>query len=64
MTLSQILAFHAEHVEQLSKVSSILGFAYGSTFSLLPMVTLEWFGAKHFAGVSRLRGVSKEIVYD
>jgi len=60
MILSQISAYFTEHVEQFSRVSSILGFAYGSTFSLLPMVTLEWFGVKHFAGVSRFEEAQKK----
>ena len=54
MAFSQVLAFKAGRIDQLWKVSSIVGFSYGSVFSLLPMVTLEWFGVKHFASVGRI----------
>lgn len=31
-------------MKALSRVSALLGMAYGNLFALLPIVVLEWFG--------------------
>lgn len=49
---SQLLAQHAETLADLWRTSTVLGFAYGCIFSLLPMVVLETFGVANFAAVS------------
>lgn len=50
--ISQISAQRIHIISHLWRVSSILGFAYGNMFALLPIVTLEWFGLAHFSSVS------------
>ncbi|KAK4685150.1 hypothetical protein P7C73_g5008, partial [Tremellales sp. Uapishka_1] len=47
--LAQQLALHVTSVEHLWIVSTILGFAYGALFNVLPMLTLEYFGMAHFS---------------
>lgn len=47
--LSQISAQRVHNITHLWRVSAALGFGYGTMFSLLPIVVLEWFGLAHFA---------------
>lgn len=46
--VSQITAAWIETVENLWIASSLLGFAYGSTYSLLATMCLDWFGMRKF----------------
>jgi len=48
--LSQYFALNATSAETPLKLASItLGFAYGATYSLVPIVTSEWFGLPRFS---------------
>lgn len=47
--VSQFTALATTHVEHLWVVSTILGFAYGSLFNVIPILVLEWFGMAHFS---------------
>lgn len=51
-TLSQVSAYQATALGNLWIVSTLVGFAYGNLFSLLPILTLEWFGLTNFSAVS------------
>jgi hypothetical protein len=41
---SQLVVISIEDVQHLWQASALLGLAYGCTFSLLPNVSIEWFG--------------------
>ncbi|KAG8992142.1 hypothetical protein FRB94_011943 [Tulasnella sp. JGI-2019a] len=47
--VSQLLLMNITLVGQLWQASAALGLAYGGMFGLLPVVTYEWFGLKHFS---------------
>jgi MFS family permease len=47
--ISQLTALHTTQVDHLWIVSTVLGFAYGSLFNVIPMLVLEWFGMAHFS---------------
>jgi MFS family permease len=47
--ISQFTAIGTEQVEHLWIVSTMLGFAYGSLFNVIPILVLEWFGMAHFS---------------
>jgi MFS family permease len=47
--ISQLTALETTNVEHLWIVSTLLGFAYGSLFNVIPMLVLEWFGMAHFS---------------
>ncbi len=48
--LSQCFALNATSAEMPLKLASItLGSAYGALFSLVPIITSEWFGLPHFS---------------
>ncbi|KAF9442283.1 MFS general substrate transporter [Macrolepiota fuliginosa MF-IS2] len=47
--LSQVTAAHIDEISNLWSASAILGLSYGSVFSLLPQVCIEWFGLPHFS---------------
>lgn len=42
--ISQVAAANIDDVRQLWISSALLGLGYGSVFSLLPQVAIEWFG--------------------
>ena len=44
--LSQVIAVNVNYIASLWMVSAAVGLAYGSVFSLLPTVCLEWFGMR------------------
>ncbi|KAG9017659.1 hypothetical protein FRB90_000355 [Tulasnella sp. 427] len=46
---SQLIARGVDHVDELWKASLAVGLAYGGTFGLLPVITIEWFGLNHFS---------------
>lgn len=46
---SQLIARSVDHVDELWKASIAVGTAYGGTFGLLPVITIEWFGLNHFS---------------
>lgn len=46
---SQLIARGVGHVDELWKASLSVGLAYGGTFGLLPVITIEWFGLNHFS---------------
>ncbi|KAG8948562.1 hypothetical protein FRC00_008532 [Tulasnella sp. 408] len=45
----QLIARGVGHVDELWKASLSVGLAYGGTFGLLPVITIEWFGLNHFS---------------
>jgi len=47
--ISQLYLFNITQVEQLWRASATLGLAYGGMFGLLPVITYEWFGLKHYS---------------
>ncbi|KAF9530910.1 major facilitator superfamily domain-containing protein [Crepidotus variabilis] len=47
--VSQFVLTEVADINHLWLASSILGLAYGSVFSLMPTVCLEWFGMPHFS---------------
>jgi len=47
--ISQVVAGSVDNIAHLWIASALLGLAYGSIFSLLPTVCLEWFGMPHFS---------------
>ncbi|KAF8629470.1 hypothetical protein AX15_003432 [Amanita polypyramis BW_CC] len=47
--ISQLVTSRIESVKSLWIASALLGFAFGSTFSLLATVCIEWFGLPHFS---------------
>ncbi|PFH47164.1 hypothetical protein AMATHDRAFT_152811 [Amanita thiersii Skay4041] len=47
--ISQVATARVDSVENLWLASSLLGLGYGSVFSLLPTMCLEWFGMPHFS---------------
>lgn len=49
LLVSQIVITRIDSVKNLWIASSTLGFAYGSTFSLLATMCVEWFGMPHFS---------------
>lgn len=51
---SQLIARGVDHVDELWKASIAVGLAYGGTFGLLPVITIEWFGLNHFSQVGSL----------
>lgn len=42
--ISQVAAANIDNIHQLWMASALLGLGYGSVFSLLPQVAIEWFG--------------------
>ncbi|KAF8994344.1 hypothetical protein BDQ17DRAFT_1431105 [Cyathus striatus] len=46
---SQLAAYSVGSIDKLWIVSVPLGFAYGSVFSLAPVVCMEWFGVEHLS---------------
>jgi hypothetical protein len=46
--LSQIAAANVDGVNDLWKVSALLGLAHGSVFGLFPTVCIDWFGLREF----------------
>lgn len=57
--LSQLILMGIEDVGQLWRASASVGLAYGGTFGLLPVITIEWFGLKHF---SQVRGEIRILI--
>ncbi|CCO28224.1 putative transporter MCH1 [Rhizoctonia solani AG-1 IB] len=47
---SQVSLMYAEIPNHLWMSSGLLGLAYGATFGLCPVLTIEWFGIGHFSG--------------
>ncbi|KAJ1308851.1 hypothetical protein OPQ81_004539 [Rhizoctonia solani] len=47
---SQVTLMYAEIPDHLWMASGLLGLAYGATFGLCPVLTIEWFGISHFSG--------------
>ncbi|CAE7230296.1 unnamed protein product [Rhizoctonia solani] len=47
---SQVTLMYAEIPDHLWMTSGLLGLAYGATFGLCPVLTIEWFGIGHFSG--------------
>ncbi|CAE6458669.1 unnamed protein product [Rhizoctonia solani] len=47
---SQVTLMYAEVPDHLWMSSGLLGLAYGATFGLCPVLTIEWFGISHFSG--------------
>ncbi|KAH7343585.1 major facilitator superfamily domain-containing protein [Rhizoctonia solani] len=47
---SQVTLMYAEIPNHLWMTSGLLGLAYGATFGLCPVLTIEWFGIGHFSG--------------
>ncbi|KDN51185.1 hypothetical protein RSAG8_00814, partial [Rhizoctonia solani AG-8 WAC10335] len=47
---SQVTLMYAEIPDHLWMTSGLLGLAYGATFGLCPVLTIEWFGIDHFSG--------------
>ncbi|CAE6510726.1 unnamed protein product [Rhizoctonia solani] len=47
---SQATLMYAEVPDHLWMASGLLGLAYGATFGLCPVLTIEWFGIGHFSG--------------
>ncbi|EUC66581.1 MFS general substrate transporter [Rhizoctonia solani AG-3 Rhs1AP] len=47
---SQVSLMYAEIPDHLWMTSGLLGLAYGATFGLCPVLTIEWFGIGHFSG--------------
>ncbi|KAF9460956.1 major facilitator superfamily domain-containing protein [Collybia nuda] len=47
--ISQVTAANIDNIRQLWMASALLGLGYGSVFSLLPQVIIEWFGILHFS---------------
>lgn len=56
--ISQLFLINTTQVGQLWRASAALGLAYGGMFGLLPVVTYEWFGLKHYSEVSMSWAVS------
>ncbi|KAG8874508.1 hypothetical protein FRB97_008452 [Tulasnella sp. 331] len=47
--ISQVFLFNTTQVDRLWRASAALGLAYGGMFGLLPVITYEWFGLKHYS---------------
>ncbi|KAF8607493.1 MFS general substrate transporter [Ceratobasidium sp. AG-I] len=47
--LSQLVLMNAEVPDHIWMTSTLLGLAYGATFGLCPVLTIEWFGLSHFS---------------
>lgn len=47
--MSQLALMYAEVPDHLWMTSGLLGLAYGGTFGLCPVITIEWFGMSHFS---------------
>lgn len=47
--VSQFILMGVNHIGSLWLASASVGLAYGGAFGLLPTITIEWFGLKHFS---------------
>lgn len=61
---SQVSAQMTQDMYALSRVSGLLGMAYGNLFALLPIVVLEWFGLCEYLTPRRnVRGASADAFW-